>query len=68
MSKILKYMLFNMWFNNLAKPDFISFDYRDLPNKKIDKLYKEGIPILIHTIKDNNVIYLKYSGYIYENE
>ncbi|MBQ2872670.1 MAG: hypothetical protein IJE89_01560 [Bacilli bacterium] len=68
MSKILKYMLFNMWFNSLAKPDFISFDYRDLPNKKIDKLYKEGMPILIHTIKDNNVIDLKYSGYIYENE
>lgn len=66
MSGILKYMLFNMWFNGLVGPDFISFDYRDLPNKKIDKLYKAGIPVLIHTIKEENIIDYNYSGYVYE--
>lgn len=66
MSRILKYMLFNMWFNVLAKPDFVAFDYRDLPSKKLDRLRSKGVPVLLFTIKENEIINYKYDGYIYE--
>lgn len=66
MNKGLKYMLFNMWLNFLAKPDFVAFDYRDLPNKKIDRLRKKGIPVLLFTVKKNDIINYKYDSYVYE--
>jgi len=68
MSKILKRILYNMSFNFLANPDFIAFDYRDLPNKKIDKLYADGVPILLFTVMENEKIEYKYSGLIYKGE
>ena len=68
MSKLLKKILYNMSFNFLVKPDFIAFDYRDLPNKKIDKLYADGVPILLFTVMENEKIEYKYSGLIYKGE
>lgn len=49
-SKIKKYILKNMYFNIITKPDFISYDIRSIPNKKITKL-KEKMPILGWTVK-----------------
>lgn len=68
MNKLFKYALFNMWFNFFAKPDFIVFDYRDLPCKKIFKYKECGIPILLFTIKENDIINYKdeYNGWIFE--
>lgn len=66
MNNGIKYMFFYMWFNFIARPDFIAFDYRDLPNKKIDKLRKRGVPVLLYTVKENDIINYKYDGYIYE--
>lgn len=56
MNKLFKYALFNMWFNCVAKPDFISFNHKDLPNKKIDSLKNKGVPILLFTIKENDIV------------
>lgn len=67
-SKFLKLLLFNMSFNFLVKPDFVAFDYRYLPNKKIDKLYENGLPVLLFTVKGNENIDYGYTGIIYESE
>lgn len=68
MNRFYKYILYNMWFNFIAKPDFISFNYKDLPNKKIEKYKNKGTPILLFTIKENNIInYINdYDGILYE--
>lgn len=68
MNKFLKYALYNMWFNPIAKPDFIAFNYKDLPNKKIEKYKNDGTPILLFTIKEENIVeYVNdYDGIIYE--
>lgn len=65
--KIVKFLTFNMYFNFLCKPDFIAFDKRDLPNKKIEKLHKDGMPILLWTIKDDDIDF-SYDGIIYERK
>lgn len=68
MSKLLKFTLFRMMFNYLIKPDFIAFDYRDLPNKKIDRLYNSGIPVLLFTVNKDDKLDYKYTGLIYEEK
>ena len=57
---------FLLWFNLFMKCDFIAYDYKFLPNRKIDKLRRKGIPIFIYTLKRNEIINYKYDGYIYE--
>lgn len=68
MNKLFKYALFKMWFNVIAKPDFISFNYKNLPNKKIDRLNNKGIPILLFTIKENEITNYQndYDGWLFE--
>ena len=70
MNKLFKCAISNMWFYFLAKPDFISFDYRDLPNKKIEKLRQKGVPILLFTIDEKDIVnYEKdYAGFLYEEK
>lgn len=67
MNIVLKKAIFKMWLYPLAKPDFIAFDMSDLPNKKIEKLKKRGIPIYVWTIKDNVNKYNEYDGIIFES-
>lgn len=50
MTFIRKYILKNMLFNVVTKPDFISYDVRALPNKKVEKI-RNTLPILVWTIK-----------------
>lgn len=57
---------FILWFNIFMKVDFIVYDYRELPNRKLDKLRKSGIPVLLFTLKEDDIINYKYDGYIYE--
>ena len=59
-----------MWFNCFAKPDFIAFDYRDLPNKKIEKLQKKGFPILLFTLSSDDIVKYDndYNGFLYEEK
>ncbi len=40
------YMLKRMVFNTLTKPDFISYNVHDMPNKYIDKYKKKGLTII----------------------
>ena len=67
MNRLIKLMCFKMYFNFLCKPDFIAFDLRDLPNAKIDKLYKKGVPIFLWTKRKNENLKCEYSGIIYED-
>lgn len=60
------YLFFNIWFNWLVKPDFVAVSYKSLSNKIITKIRKKGIPILIYTIKEKDLIDYEYDGYIYE--
>lgn len=60
------WLSFILWFNNFMKVDFMAYDYRELPNKKLDKLRKSGVPILLFTVKEENIINYRYDGYIYE--
>lgn len=64
--KFVKYLLFNMKFNFLCRPNFIAFDRRDLPNRKLDELHKSGIPIYLWTIRDENYENI-YDGIIFEH-
>ena len=68
MNKLFKYALFKMWFNSIVKPDFISYNYKNLPNKKIDGLRNKGVPILLFTIKENEIINYQndYDGWLFE--
>ena len=70
MNRFFKYALSKMWFNFLAKPDFIAFDYRDLPNKRIKKLQKKGIPILLFTLSEDDIVKYDndYNGFLYEEK
>ena len=69
-NKLVSFIIFNMVFKNFAKPDFIAFNYKFLPNKKIEKLRKNGIPILLFTIKEKNIEYYNNEDFsvIYEEK
>lgn len=47
-----KFIMKSMIFNIISKPDFISYDVKALPNKKIEKIRKNKL-ILGWTIRDN---------------
>ena len=53
MATLRKFVLSRMLYNIITKPDFISYDIRALPNKKVSKLRK-NILILGWTIKNEN--------------
>jgi glycerophosphoryl diester phosphodiesterase len=47
-----KFILKRLLMNLISKPDFIAFDIRALPNKKVQKVRKKGIPLLAWTIRN----------------
>ena len=49
-SGAIKPALKNLWFSALGKPDFISYDIRALPNKRVEKFRAQGTPILGWTV------------------
>ena len=65
MNKITKILLKNMFFNFLTKPNFISYKYNELSERKIKKYRKKGIILLAWTINNKNN-YNKYKD-IYDN-
>lgn len=67
-NKLIKYICYKMHLNFLVKPDFIAFNLKDLPNRKIEKLYSKGVPILLWTVNKNESIEYKYSGIIFEDK
>ena len=52
-SKFKKFLLSHMLYNHITKPDFISYDIRALPNKRISKLRNSKI-ILGWTIRNES--------------
>ena len=63
------YCLKNLWLNFWTKPDFISYDIRSLPNKRIEKI-RHKMPILGWTVRSRQdlAIAKKYcDNYICEN-
>lgn len=65
MLRPLKIISSSMILNSLCKPDFIAYNHKDLPNKKIEKLSKKGIPIILWTVREEKID-SKYAGIIYE--
>ena len=63
--KLKKYILSNMFFNIITKPNFISYKYDELSLSKIKKYKQKNITILGWTIK-NKKEYNKYIK-IYDN-
>lgn len=49
-AKPIRPILKNLWLNPIAKADFISYDIRALPTKRVEKLRKQGIPVLGWTV------------------
>ena len=47
-----KFVLKNMLFNFIVKPDFISYDINALPSKIVQRIRENGIPELSWTIKE----------------
>ena len=70
MNKLFKYALSEMWFNCLACPDFVAFNYKDLPNKKIERLRAKGVPILLFTMDEFDIVNYDndYNGFLYEEK
>lgn len=50
---IKKFLLKNMIFNSITKPDFVSYDINSLPNKKVEKYRKDNL-VLGWTIKNKS--------------
>lgn len=51
MSRIRRFLLKNMLFNFITKPDFLSYDIRALPNKRVEK-YRGKKIVLGWTVKN----------------
>lgn len=64
--KVIKYVLFHMWFNFLINPDFIAFNKNDLPCKSLEKWRKKGVPVILWTTDENDEII--YDGIIFEKK
>lgn len=69
LNKVLKYFLKNMKFNFITKPDFISYNIKNLPNKKVEK-FRKNKPVLGWVVRDNedmNIAKEYCDNYICEN-
>lgn len=44
-------LLDSMVLNRAMKPDFISYSIKDIPNKKLDKLFEKGLTIIGYTAR-----------------
>lgn len=51
MKKPLKFLMKRLFFNHFTKPDFISYNIHDLPNKHVDKYKKKGITIISYAAR-----------------
>ena len=66
---IKRFIAKNMLYNFITKPDFIAYDLKALPNKRIERYRKKSYPILIWTIRTYEELKIaKQYGdsYIYE--
>lgn len=54
MPKLLKLFMKRMSFNKFTKPDFISYDNTNLPNKYADKALNKGIVVISYTARSND--------------
>lgn len=66
----VKFILRNMLYNFRIKPDFVTYDIRALPNRRVTGLRKTGIPVIAWTIRNNSDLEKahKYSdNFIFEN-
>lgn len=51
MNFIAKYLMKSLFLTKFSKPDFISYDIRNLPNKYLDKAYKKGLVCISYTAR-----------------
>jgi glycerophosphoryl diester phosphodiesterase len=62
-SAILNFFIRLIPIIKIIKPDFIMHNITDLPNKKMDKLYKKGLPILSYTARNQAELDMVRSTY-----
>ncbi len=69
-SVFVRWLLKNMFFNFLVKPDFIAYDYKYINNKLYKKFKNRNIDLFLWTIRNNNdykSIQNLCDGIIFEN-
>jgi glycerophosphoryl diester phosphodiesterase len=47
------FLVRNMLLNQFSKPHFIAYDSNNIPNPKLEKLQKQGLPIFVWTVRSN---------------
>lgn len=68
--KLLKYLMKSLFFNKFTKPDFISYNKANLPNKYADKAKEDGLVVISYTATnkdDYNKIKDLYDNIVFEN-
>lgn len=70
MPKIVKYFMKRLFFNKASKPDFISYNLNNLPNKYADKAYKKGLLVFGYTARNQeqyDSVLNNYTNVVFEN-
>ncbi|AIO18519.1 cytoplasmic glycerophosphodiester phosphodiesterase [Candidatus Izimaplasma bacterium HR1] len=66
MRKAIKHLLTNIY----TKPDFTNYNFKDLPRKKLDKLYKKGHMVISYVVRskeDLAFVRKHYDNAVFEN-
>ncbi len=53
MNPVKRYLLSQMHLNFISKPHFIAYDSLDIPNKRIMRIRRRGLPILCWTVRSS---------------
>ena len=48
----VKYLRRNLWYNHLSRPHYIGYEVGSLPNRRVTRLRRRGLPVLGWTVKD----------------
>lgn len=69
MNRVLKYILQNLYFNYILKPDFLSFDLKSMPNKYVNNFKKNKFVIgwNIQSKKELKQAKILFDAYICDN-
>lgn len=67
---IWHFALKHLLFNGFTKPDFINYNFDDLPRKRLDRLHRKGMLIISFTARcEKDLSYVKniYDNAVFEN-
>ena len=64
--KAIKHLLPNI----ITKPDFINYDFSDLPRKNLDRLYQKGQVVISYVVRNKeqlDFVRMRYDNAVFEN-